>query len=128
MEREDVALLLQLRQGDLFDILGSVVAEILVIGKYAASEPLQPTGKSGSHVAEPNDTHGTVTQLQATVGFATPDSLSHLGIGRGDMVEQCQQHSYGMLAHSVAIAFGRVEATDAQLLGIVDVDGLHTGT
>ena len=33
-----------------------------------------------------------------------------------------------MFAYSVAIAFGGVEAADAEAFGIVYIDGLHAGT
>ena len=33
-----------------------------------------------------------------------------------------------MLTHRITVAFGRIEATDAEAFGIFHIDGFHAGT
>lgn len=134
MEREDVGLGLELLEGDLthmaetLEIGTGVGGEVLVVGDDVAFEALEPLGEGGTHVAEADDADGLAFDLEATVGFAPPESLPHLVVGGGDLVEEGEEEGGGVLADGVAVAFGGVDAADAAALGIVDVDGLHAGT
>ena len=85
-------------------------------------------GEGAAHVAEADDADGAAFQLQSAVGLALPVPLAHFGVGACDVVEQGEKESEGMLPYSVAVAFGRVEAADAEAFGIIHVDGFHACT
>ena len=72
-----------------------------------------------------DDADGAAFELQPAVGFALPEALAHFGVGAGDVVEQGEEQAEGMFADGVAVAFGRVETTDAEAFGVLHVDGFH---
>ena len=61
----------------------------------------------------------------ACVGGAVPDAVAHLMVGAGQVVHQGEQHADSMLAHGVAVAFGRTVQPDAALLAGLAVDVFH---
>ena len=128
VEAEDVGAGLEFGQGDFLHVVGGVACGLVfVVGQDGAFKALQPLGKGAAHVAKAYDAHGAAFDFEAAVGFALPQALAHLGIGGGDVVEEGQEEAEGMLAHGVAVAFGRVEAADAEAFGIGHVDGFHAG-
>lgn len=128
METDHVGAGLQLAEGDLLHVGGRIACGfVFVVGQDGAFEALEPLGEGGAHVAEADDADGAAFDFEAAVGFAPPQALAHFGIGGGDVVEQCEEEPEGMLAHGIAVAFGRVEAAYAEALGIVDIDGFHAG-
>ena len=46
-------------------------------------------------------------------------------VGQRHLVGQRQQQPHSVFAHSVAVAFGRIQAPDADRFGIVHIDCLH---
>ena len=129
VETHHIGLSLKLRQVfNGLNILKAPKVLIFVIDNHPASEATEPLGKGLAHVAEAYDAHRQRTQLVAAVGLALPQSLAHFGIGTGNVVQQRQQQSHGMITHSIAIAFGRIKTSNAMGFSIVDIDSLHTGT
>ena len=98
---------------------------VFVVGNNLALKASQPLCESAAHIAAADDAHRAAFDFQSPVGLAPPQSLAHLAVGHTYLVHQGQQQTHGVLTHSVAVTFGRVQAPDADRFGIVHIDGLH---
>ena len=102
-----------------------IVGFVFVVSNYIRTKTFEHTCKSAAHIAIANNRHRFTFDLCAAVFFAQPNALPHFPIGNAQPVHQHQQHSYGMFAYCIAVAFGRIQAGDTHGFGVSHIYIFH---
>src|SRR5690554_7941572 len=108
MDAEDVCLLLNFLEGDLFYSSATKSASVLIISQYPDVKSLKSLCKCFAHIPKAKDANRLAGQLFPAVQLPFPYFLPNLSIRPGNVVEKCQQHPQSMFCHCIPIALGGV--------------------